>query len=398
MTLRLRLAGLATATAAILVPWWPGSAAALAPPRPAHPAHPAAAVAAWPRIHHDNGNTGDNPLETVLGPGNAAGLHQLWLARTGRLTGIGAVAVTGGKAYLGNDGVVQAWLAASGRRHWSQAIDDSSSPVTIEGGRLFSASGAYTLYGLSAASGSPEWHTQLPQSGSITPPLAAGDVVYETGFYTMNAFDAGTGSVLWTTALPGRVLSVPALAGGRLFVSTETLFGSGARRRYLLALNAATGAVLWRKKEGVFGYYSSPVVSGGTVYLCSQAGLSAMGVVHGELRWSEPGGCDGDSTPALAGGVLYTAPSAGGIWAFDASTGAKLWNIGSGSNPDPAYLAVANGVLYVPTQAGTITAYDTASHALLWTSPAGDFTFSAPAVVNGVLYVGGVKGLYAFGP
>jgi outer membrane protein assembly factor BamB len=50
----------------------------------------------------------------------------------------------------------------------------------------------------------------------------------------------------------------------------------------------------------------------------------------------------------------------------------------------------------VTTGAG-ILAYDIATHALLWTSPNIGSGQSGPAVVNGVVYVGGDNGLYAFG-
>jgi outer membrane protein assembly factor BamB len=133
--------------------------------------------------------------------------------------------------------------------------------------------------------------------------------------------------------------------------------------------------------------------------VCSESGLSARGVLHGYLRWSEPNGCDisGDATPALAQGVLYTAPLSGsGVSAFSASTGKLLWSAGAGGGD--AAPAVANGVLYVPTGTGSIAAYDVTTHALLWTSPSDGFGESSPAVVNGVLYVGGQQGLYAFGP
>jgi outer membrane protein assembly factor BamB len=359
--------------------------------------HASIGVASWPQFHHNAALTGYNPLETTIGPGNAGSLHLLWTASTaGAAAGIGSVSIAGGRAFLGtySDHTLRAWNASSGAHQWSAVTDSGlESTAAIGGGRAFIESDNGTLYAISTTTGAVLWSKSI--GGAVTSPTLVNSMVYAAGYNTMNAFDAATGALLWSTPLQGLVRSVPALAGGRMFVATEY----GTSTRNLIALKASTGSVLWTKPVGQV-QLASPVVGGNTVYVCSESGLSARGVLHGDLRWSEPNGCDNfasDATPALAQGILYTAPLTGsGVNAFSASTGKLLWSAGTGG--DGAAPAVANGVLYVPSGTGSIAAYDVTTHALLWTSPNDGFGESSPAVVNGILYVGGQQGLYAFGP
>ncbi len=83
-----------------------------------------------------------------------------------------------------------------------------------------------------------------------------------------------------------------------------------------------------------------------------------------------------------------------GVWAFDAATGADLWNRRT-SSPNGLWIApkpiVANGVLYV--NSGFVYALDPATGATLWSSR--EFAF-ARAVVNGHVYATQGNNLYVF--
>ena len=358
-------------------------------------------TAKWAQYQYNAAHTGYNPDETVIGPGNVANLHQLWLAKSSGATGISGVSVGITQAYLANssDSTLRAWSASTGGLRWSALADSAlESTAAVGSGRVFVESDNGTLYAFSTATGAKLWSHS--NGGSGTSPVLVKDVVYAAGYFTMNAYDAATGTLLWSTDLPlnGPVRSVPAVWGGRVFVTG----GSGGKlhNKNVVVLDASTGAILWAKGPAGFIQGASPVVGANTVYVCTSAGLYALGKLHGDQHWFEPSGCDEDTTPALAQGVLYTAPLGngnGGIWAFNASTGALLWTTTSSSGDFYDAPAVANGVLYVPTITGAIAAYDTATHVLLWTSPQLGFQ-GPPAVVNGILYAGGTKGLYAFGP
>lgn len=78
--------------------------------------------------------------------------------------------------------------------------------------------------------------------------------------------------------------------------------------------------------------------------------------------------------------------------------GSEIWNYSTGtlvtSSP-----AVVNGVVYIGGGSGNhVYALNATTGAYIWSYPTGDFVYSSPAVVNGVLFVGSNDGnVYALG-
>jgi outer membrane protein assembly factor BamB len=151
-----------------------------------------------------------------------------------------------------------------------------------------------------------------------------------------------TGAVAWSRQLdttpggpcPVRGISSTAAVLPDPVTGTRTVYVSGAR--YLYALNAATGAMVWKTEIGspsVSTYYnwSSPTVVGGHVYVGMSSGcdhpLSRGGVVEVDQH---------------TGQVLhtwYTVPAGsigGGVWSSVAAarSGSDLW-VSTGNECDP---------------------------------------------------------------
>jgi len=67
------------------------------------------------------------------------------------------------------------------------------------------------------------------------------------------------------------------------------------------------------------------------------------------LAWTYPTGGAVNSSPAVAGGVVYVASSDNTLYAFNAQIGKKLWSrsvamVNSAITSSPA---IANGILYI---------------------------------------------------
>src|SRR5579859_8054203 len=215
-----------------------------------------------------------------------------------------------------------------------------------------SVSNATAFTPANAASATRVWRWQPPAiSGRPAPvldatPVVVAGVVYigalSGGFYALNE---STGKVLWSrlldalannTCMPRGITSTAAVLPDPV-TGTSTVYVSGAR--YLYALNAATGAMVWKTRIGpasvsspdAYYNWSSPTVIGGHIYV----GLAS--------------GCD---NPLIRGGVVeldqhtgqlqrtwYSVPSGsigGSVWSTVAAspTGSDLW-VSTGNECDP---------------------------------------------------------------
>jgi len=141
---------------------------------------------------------------------------------------------------------------------------------------------------------------------------------YDNNVYALNA---ATGTKLWNYTTGGG-FSSPAVANGVVYVGGSKVY----------ALNAATGTKLWNYTTAIpYRISSSPAVANGVVYVGAGGwGLFGSGVGSGVRSGAKSSVGFGDYN----------------VYALNATTGAKLWNYGTGngliSSP-----AVANGVVYV---------------------------------------------------
>jgi outer membrane protein assembly factor BamB len=213
-----------------------------------------------------------------------------------------------------------------------------------------SAATAFTVS--NAGSARLVWHWQPPViTGKPAPVLDASPTVVagrvyigavSGGFYALNET---TGAVAWshlldsepTVTCPARGISSTAAVLPDPVTGTGTVYVSGAR--YLYALNAATGALVWKTEIGppslanpdAYYNWSSPTVVGGHIYV----GLSSR--------------CD---KPLIRGGVVeldqhtgqvlhtwHTVPAGsvgGSVWSSAAASagGSDIW-VSTGNECDP---------------------------------------------------------------
>ena len=210
-----------------------------------------------------------------------------------------------------------------------------------------------------AASASQVWHWQPPAiTGEPAPrleasPTVAAGLVYigaeSGGFYALHE---STGAVVWSAQLDtesggscaAKGITATAAVQPDPVTGTSTVYVSGAR--YVYALNAATGAMVWKTEIGppdtnpdAYYNWSSPTVVGGHVYL----GLSSN--------------CD---DPLIRGGLVeldqhtgrvlhtwYPVPAGsigGSIWSSAAvsTTTGDVW-VSTGNECDPTINTCPSG-------------------------------------------------------
>jgi outer membrane protein assembly factor BamB len=158
--------------------------------------------------------------------------------------------------------------------------------------------------------------------------------------------------------------------------------------------------------------FSSPVVSGDTVYVgSSDHQLYALDRAAGTLKWKFKTESRITSSPAVSGAVVYFGSFDGIFYAVDDATGQLKWKFQtdgerrfaakhlhgaspvSETMPDPfdfflSSPVVWNGLVYFGSGDTNIYALDLASGKLRWKFKTGDVVHASPAVSDGVLFVG----------
>ena len=228
----------------------------------------------------------------------------------------------------------------------------------------------------------------------LTAPAVVDGVVYAgSDDHSLYALSADTGNLLWSHATGDVIRSTPTVADGRVF------FGSNDNHVY--ALDAATGQELWKHDTGDWVQHS-PAVSAGKVFIAASAEgnrkVHALDAATGEVAWvaEHPFPIGTGHTPTPVGDKVYAQGAEyGKFYALDAATGQTLWQAEVGGYVESAP-AVLDGVVYL-TVANRAYALDESTGKIIWERnteefPARDF----PAlVVDGVYYLNPGSNVYA---
>jgi len=205
----------------------------------------------------------------------------------------------------------------------------------VAGARLFVGSAGHRVYSLDAATGCTYWmfQAEAPVRTAISlGPSASGYAVYFADIHAnVYAAEASTGKLLWKTRADehseARITGAPALAGGRLFVpvasseevsAADPLYECCRFRGSVLALNAATGNIIWKT-------YTIPDPARPTIK--NKSGTQLWGP-SGAGVWSTPTlDLQRHILYAATGNAYSAAPAAttDAILALDIESGKILW-------------------------------------------------------------------------
>jgi alcohol dehydrogenase (cytochrome c) len=293
----------------------------------------------WPYPNADLANTRQAP-GSVISSANVSKLREAWTFKvTSKPDGVGALAM---------------------------------SPVVVDG-VVYIQDMQANVYALDLATGRLRWeyHVNTPELGGPGPDgvAVADGRVYGDAPHAAFALSAATGKPVWVdrhllTSGQGAFSIQPQAAGGRVYLASS--LGNGPGGGILLALNAATGKLIWKfntmlgsdtavRQVGAGGAWETPLVgSDGSVtfgtgnpyespaaaiahpaallYADSEVNLDAA---TGKLRWyyqAEPNDFqDHDlqtspiATTVNGTSVIIAAGKMGYVYAIKAQTGALDW-------------------------------------------------------------------------
>ena len=281
----------------------------------------------------------------------------------------GMVFVTSGK-------VLYALNQATGSTIWSHPIGKHGPGLAYDRGQVFVVNGAGLLSAFDATSGSLAWSQELGQWSYSSPPTAANGVVY-TGAAgsggTAYAIRESDGNLLWAQPVENGDSSSPAVTANGVYVSYacqqtydfDPLLGTTIWHHstyceggggitpvvadgHVFVHDWAIGNVTLSASDGTAqGTFtgSAPAVANGVAFFLNGSTLSAVdGSGFGSTDWTFTGDGKLDTTPIVAGGVVYVGSSGGNLYALDAATGATDWSTNVGI-PVSGNLAASNGTL-----------------------------------------------------
>jgi len=261
--------------------------------------------------------------------------------------------------------------AASGRKHRITA-----DPV-VAGGRVFTLD-SHAGVTATATSGATLWQADLtppgenPESASGGGLAAAGGAVYATtGFGELVALEAATGRVLWRQKFDAGIGGAPTVSGEIVYVV--------ARDASAWAVRTSDGKVLWQlpgtpSGSGMTGV-SAPAVNDRLVVFPFPSGELIAALKTGGLTlWqskvagARPGRAytsvlDLTGDPVIVGKVVYAGSSAGKVTAFDVDTGDRIWTAKEGA---VSPVQVAGGSVFLVSDENRLVRLDAATGEEIW--------------------------------
>lgn len=289
------------------------------------------------------------------------------------------------------DGYCYGISVETGKILWKFHTDGAivGAPCAADKEVIFTSEDGF-IYCLESQSGHLKWKYNTHNVLLSTPTVSTG-VVCVGGHRAIYGLDLKTGKKLWEYRTNSFFEDKPA--------ADENNFYLGGWDNTLYAIDSQTGMLRWQQKLGSdmqsSPAVSSPVVSNGTLYVCSNDGiLHAFEASTGKVLWTSGSPDTGDryySTPSVMNGVLYIAgkDSSGDIYALNASTGKIIWKnfIGQeivGSSPT---LSPDGQTMAIMGFRGDVAVLNTSTGKTVWKYALGPGNiYSSPAYDGSVVY------------
>lgn len=230
-------------------------------------------------------------------------------------------------------GLLKSWPSGGPSLVWkANELGGGYSTPSLSDGRIFGMSyrgDDEVVWALEANSGKPIWTTRIAQAarvdygqGSRSTPTIAGNVLYTLGVSgDLVCLEVSSGKEIWHRNLekdfgghrPGWGYSESVLVDGELVVCTP-----GGSRGAVVALNKKSGEPVWQSKEFTDGpAYSSLVVAtvGGKRQYVQMTHQNVVGIAadNGALLWRFPrnGPTAAVPTPVVADNLVYATSGYG---------------------------------------------------------------------------------------
>lgn len=230
-----------------------------------------------------------------------------------------------------NKGRISAWPVHKGKRLWRTDLDLSlSGGVGFGAGLVAVGTAKGELIALDAETGDERWRVTL-SSEILSAPAANGDLlVAQTQDGKVYGLSVANGEELWRYSVEVPVLT---LRGTAAPLVTSRMVITGFANGKLVALNTATGTLLWEAKLATGDGKSeldrmvdvnSPILGNEVVYATSYQGRAgAFSRGTGRELWAQKS--SSYHPPAFGSGRLFVADTEGQVLRLRSSGGRAEW-------------------------------------------------------------------------
>jgi outer membrane protein assembly factor BamB len=280
-----------------------------------------------------------------------------WKLRAGRMFK-SSVCVFENRIYVGNvDNYLRCVDAATGRVLWKldTGADLDSSPCVVEG-RLYIAGESGFARSVDPRTGRELWKTFLGGIGTGTlkgsngsetsPAVDAGQYFAATYDGFLHCLDLKTGSPLWKAKTGDDTDASPVIEGDFVYVAAED------KAPYLYCFDRDSGREVWRYSGCRKGYWSTPAVVGGRVYIGGNDGfLHCLDARTGKLVWATKCGPAIWSSPCVVDDRVVFGSCDGWLYMLEAKSGREVfrYNMGGRCISTPC---IVDGYIWIGTATG----------------------------------------------
>jgi outer membrane protein assembly factor BamB len=250
----------------------------------------------------------------------------------------------------------------------------------------------------STEGGTGTWYTGIP--------VVVNDTVFANyGMFQTQAFNAKTGQTLWTSPvyLENSNVNASLSNGGPTYYNGNVYAASYAG---LICLNSKGGQAIWTHQDGDT-YQTTPIADNNKIFvgsfsptfsLYSAWCFTALDATTGAVVWKKAIGTQPTQYPVIANGLLIFGDASSVVYAVDENTGLVVWtkdfsvyyNNGYIINPLVHY----NNIVVVSAN-GQTYGLNTGSGSIIWQRPfAGGAAVLAPAISHDTLFVTQITGDY----
>ncbi len=290
-------------------------------------------------------------------------------------------------------------------------IENRAVPISLPGARANAdwthrANNAQHLMPNAALSAAPAriWSVDIGSGNSRKYRITAAPVVASGRVFTMDSTSgvsavATSGAKLWSVDLTPAGGRGASGAGGGLAYGSGRLFAATGQGE-LVAIDPASGGVIWRQKLGSPAA-GSPTVADDRVYVVGRDSTAwAINVKDGKVEWQvagtpSPSGIIGAGGPAVTATAILFPFGNGDLVAASKNGGERLWSASiAGARLGRGYSGVTDiagdpvvdgAVTYVGNQSGRISAIETATSAPIWS--AHEAAYGAVLPVGGSVFL-----------